>query len=61
MRWALGYKVAGYMRGKETFKMADISRLGTWESVESTEEAAQEKELAEGGNMRSAFRRIDRR
>lgn len=49
------------MRGKETFKMADVSRLGTWESVESTEEAAQEKELAEGGNMRSAFRRIDRK
>ena len=54
MRWVLGYKIAGYMRERETLKMAEVSSLGTWESVEE-EEAAQEKELAEGGNMSSAI------
>lgn len=54
MRWALGYKVAGYMRERETLKMAEASSLGKWESVEE-EEAAQEKEMAEGGDMKSAI------
>lgn len=53
-RWALGYRVDWYVRERATFKMAEASSLGKWESMEEKDEA-QEKELAEGRNLRYAI------
>ena len=54
MRWALGYRVDWYLRESSMLKMAEASSLGKWESMEEKDEA-QEKEQAEGRNLRCAI------
>ena len=54
MRWALCYRVDCYVRESAMLKMAEASSLGKWENMEE-KDGAQEKELAEGRNLRYAI------